>query len=53
MKRERWGISKGLGRYMFMTSTVGDYYNRMAVLLAKMIKDGSYEVHRMVDGGLA
>lgn len=52
MQTDRWGISKGLGRYMFMTSTVGDYYNRMAVLLAKMIKEGSYEAHSMVDGGL-
>lgn len=37
---------------MFMTSTLGDYYNRMAILLAKMIHEGSYDAHTMVDGNL-
>ena len=52
MQTDRWGAAKGIGRYMFMTSTVGDYYNRMAILMAKMIKDGSYDAHSMIDGEL-
>ena len=32
---------------MFATSTGGDYFNRLAILLARMIKDGSYEAHSM------
>ncbi len=47
VQEDRWGVAKGLGRYMFMTSTLGDYYNRMAILLAKMIHEGSYEAHYM------
>lgn len=52
VQADRWGYHKGLGRFMFMTSTLGDYYNRMAILLAKMIKEGSYDAHSMVDGNL-
>lgn len=52
IQTDRWGVSKGMGRYMFMTSTVGDYYNRMAVLMSKMIKDGSYDAHSMINGEL-
>ena len=37
---------------MFATSTAADYYNRMAIMLAKMIKDGSYEAHSMKDNVL-
>lgn len=36
---------KGLGRHMFYTSTIGDYYNRNAMLLSKMIHEGTYEAH--------
>ena len=32
---------------MFSTSTTADYYNRLAIMLSKMIKDGSYEAHSM------
>lgn len=52
IQTDRWGVAKGAGRYMFMTSTAADYYNRMAILLSKMIKDGSYEAHSMVDGNI-
>ena len=52
IQTDRWGVAKGAGRYMFMTSTAADYYNRMAILLSKMIKDGSYEAHSLVDGAL-
>ena len=42
---DRWGVMKGLGRHMFYTSTIGDYYNRNAMLLSKMIHEGTYEAH--------
>lgn len=52
MQHDRHGIARGAGRWMFATSTAADYYNRMAILLAKMIKDGSYEAHSMEDNKL-
>ncbi len=47
MQHDRYGLARGFGRWMFTTSTAADYYNRLAILLAKMIKDGSYEAHSM------
>lgn len=47
IQHDRHGVARGFGRWMFTTSTAADYYNRMAILLAKMIKDGSYEAHSM------
>ena len=40
IQHDRHGIARGAGRWMFATSTAADYYNRMAIMLAKMIKDG-------------
>jgi hypothetical protein len=37
---------------MYTTSTIGDFYNRMGVFLARMIADGSYEAHSMVNNEL-
>lgn len=47
IQHDRHGAARGLGRWMFTTSTAADYYNRLAILLAKMIKDGSYDAHSM------
>ena len=44
---DRFGVAKGLGHYMFATSTIGDYYNRLAMFLAKMIHEGSYDAHSL------
>lgn len=52
IQHDRHGIVRGAGRWMFSTSTAADYYNRMAIMLAKMIKDGSYEAHSMKDNVL-
>lgn len=52
VQADRWGVTKGLGRYMFMTSTIGDYYNRLAMFLSKMIHEGVYDAHTLVDGKL-
>jgi len=50
MQTDRRGVLKGFGRYMYMCNTVPDYYNRLSIFLAKMIHDGSYEAHTLVDG---
>ena len=47
IQHDRHGAARGFGRWMFTTSTAADYYNRLAILLAKMIKEGSYEAHSM------
>lgn len=47
VQHDKLGLARGLGRWMFATSTGGDYFNRLAILLARMIKDGSYEAHSM------
>lgn len=35
---------------MYSMNTIPDYYNRLSLFLAKMIHDGSYDAHIMVDG---
>lgn len=50
MQTDRHGILKGTGRYMYMCNTIPDYFNRLSLFLAKMIHDGSYEAHSLVDG---
>ena len=50
LQTDRSGVLKGLGRYMYMCNTVPDYYNRLSIFLAKMIHDGSYEAHSIVNG---
>lgn len=37
---------------MYSTSTMPDYYNRLSLFLAKMIEEGSYEAHSLIDGYL-
>ena len=53
MQTDRHGVvMRGLGRYMFLSNTFGDYYNRMVLFLAKMIHDGSYDAHEYKDDKL-
>jgi len=47
---DRRGMLRGTGRYLYMCNTIPDYYNRLSIFLAKMIHDGSYEAHSLVDG---
>lgn len=49
VQSDRRGLMRGLGRYMFSFNTIPDYYNRLALVLAKMIKDGSYEAHYLTE----
>lgn len=50
LQSDRKGILKGASRYMYSCNTIGDYYNRLSIFLAKMIHDGSYEAHTIEDG---
>jgi hypothetical protein len=52
MQTDRRGFMKGLSPWMYAMNTIPDYYNRMALLLAKMIYDGSYDAHELVNGEL-
>lgn len=49
LQTDRHGVYKGLGTYMYTCNTVGDYSNRLSILVAKMIHDGSYEAHTFED----
>lgn len=50
LQTDRKGLFRGLGRWMYSANTIPDYYNRLSLFLAKMIHDGSYEAHTLVDG---
>lgn len=50
LQTDRRGLFRGFGRYMYMCNTVPDYYNRLSILIAKMVHDGSYDAHTLVDG---
>lgn len=50
LQTDRRGIFMGLGRWMYAANTIPDYYNRLALFLAKMIHDGCYDAHYMEDG---
>lgn len=52
VQHDRHGIMRGINRWLFATSTAGDYYNRMSLMLAKMISEGSYDAHSMKDNKL-
>lgn len=51
LQTSRRGAALGIGRWMYMTSTLPDYYNRLSLFLAKMIHDGSYEAHSLNENG--
>ena len=47
------GLTQITNRWWLWFMGAPDYINRMAFLLAKMRKDGSYEAHAMTDGKLS
>ena len=47
MQTNRRGLLLGLGPWMYSMNTIPDYYNRLALFLAKMIHDGSYDAHTL------
>lgn len=48
----RFGFHNALQRAPYVTSQAPDFYNRMAIFVAKMIHDGCFEAHSVVDGQL-
>lgn len=46
------GATQMTSRWLLWFTASPDYLNRMTVLIAKMIKDGSLDAHQMVDGEL-
>jgi hypothetical protein len=52
MQTSRRGVMMGLTPWMYSMNTMPDYYNRLSLFLAKMIEEGSYDAHTMVDGML-
>jgi len=50
LQSDRMGLVRGFGRYMYAMNTMPDYYNRLSLFIAKMIHDGSYNAHSIVDG---
>lgn len=52
LQTDRHGLMRGTGRYMYICNTIPDYYNRLSLFLAKMIHDGSYDAHSLVNGEL-
>ena len=50
IQTDRRGIMRGMGRWMYSMNTIPDYYNRLSLFLAKMIHDGSYDAHSLVNG---
>ena len=51
MQTNRRGIFMGLGPWMYCMNTQPYYYNRLALFLAKMIHEGSYDAHTLDNTG--
>lgn len=52
MRMSKTGMTQFFSRWFLWTSSAPDYMNRMSFMIAKMLKDGSYEAHTMKDGVL-
>lgn len=52
LQKDRHGITKALTSYLFSTSVVGDYFNKLSLFIAMMLKDGSYNAHTIVEDQL-
>lgn len=51
MQTNRRGILMGLNPWMYSMNTLPDYYNRLAMFIAQMIEDGSYDAHSIDEDG--
>lgn len=51
IKLSKTGVSQMTGRFVLSTNTAPDYILRMSIMLAKMIKDGSYSAHSVDKSG--
>lgn len=52
LQTNRRGVFLGLSKWMYACNTIPDYYNRLALFIAKMMHDGSYDAHSMNEKGL-
>jgi hypothetical protein len=50
LKTDRFGLFAGISKWLFWTTTYGDFVNRMTMFLAYMQKDGCLDAHSFVDG---
>lgn len=50
LKTDRFGMFAGMSKWLFWTTTYGDFINRMTMFLAYMEKDGCLEAHSIIDG---
>ena len=48
---DRYGIYNVTKQLLYTTSTAPDFYNRMAIFVACMIKDGCYNAHKIESDG--
>ena len=48
---DRFGLYNVTKQLLYTTSTAPDYYNRMTIFVACMIKDGCYDAHKMGPDG--
>ena len=46
------GLFTFRGEQLYWFNTISDRYNRMSLLLARMIQDGSLKAHKIIDGKL-
>ena len=44
---DRFGLYNVTKQLLYTTSTAPDFYNRMTIFVACMIKDGCYKAHKM------
>ena len=48
---DRYGLYNVTKQLLYTTSTAPDFYNRMAIFVACMIKDGCYDAHKINENG--
>lgn len=47
LQADRFGMGANIGRSLYATSTVPDFYNRMSIFIAAMIADGCFDAHSL------
>lgn len=45
------GLLNNHSRYMYISSSAPDYFNRMTLLIAKMVEDGCLDAHTLDEYG--
>ena len=50
-RADRAGVTAGTRKHLFFFSTQADYWNRMTLFIAQMIKDGNWDSHSIDENG--